>query len=456
MNALSVIEKQIGNVEAEMGIISAALCEARVVDSLADTLAAEDFSDPFLGHVYGLIVREHSLGRPVNPVTVRPYLEQEPAFRELGGLAWLADLTASSMSVMAAKGNAQQVRDFAARRRLIEGLREAIDQAGDLDRDVEESIAWADDVLSTARDGERATGEHSGADCVRSVIEKFDEPVTGVECGTIPSIDKLLGPIRPGHFVVGAGRPGMGKTATAISYAIGAARNGHGVLFVSLEMGAEELGERMAADLCAHIGVPYSRIRDRSLSPDQKREVCRAFDEVQDMPLQIVDRSGLRVSQLRTMVKRWKRRMAARGQSLELVIVDYLQLMRPDRKADRYEAITEISQALKEIAKEHKVGVFALSQLSRAVEQRADKRPMLSDLRESGQIEQDADAVLFFLRAEYYLRLVDPRDDAERIEWESALERCRGQIEFICAKRRNGATGSLTGEFRYEFQAVRG
>ena len=456
MNALSVIESQIGNIEAEMGIIGASLCETKVIDALADMVSYEDFSDPFLGQVYSLIVREHSLGRPVNPVTIRPFLEQEPSFRDLGGLAWLADLTANSMSVGAAKGNAQQVRDFAARRRLIEGLREAIDQAGDLDRDVEESIAWADDVLSTAREGEKATGEHSAADCVRSVVDAFDLPVTGVECGIIPSIDNLLGPMRPAHFVVGAGRPGMGKTATAISYALGAAKRGHGVLFVSLEMGASELGERMSADLCAHIGIPYSRIRDRSLNPDQKREVCRALGDVQDLPLQIVDRSGLKVSQLRTIVKRWKRRFAARGQNLDLVIVDYLQLMRPDRKAERYEAITEISQALKEIAKEHQLAVFALSQLSRAVEQRADKRPQLSDLRESGQIEQDADAVLFFLRDEYYLRLVEPRDDAECVEWEAALDKCRGQIEFICAKRRNGPTGSLKGEFRYEFQAVRG
>lgn len=456
MNAPAIIDPALVNCEAEMAIIASLLFEPGAVDGIADRLAPEDFGDMFLGHVYSLIVREHSLGRPVNPLTIRPFIEAEPAFAELGGTKWLAGMAQASVAVIVLNGSVDQVREMAARRRLVEGLSEAVGQANDLDRDLDEAIAWADDALSTAREGGSRSGESSGADCLRSVIEAFDEPVTGVECAVIPSIDNLLGPMRPGHFVVGAGRPGMGKTATAISYALGAAAKGHGVLFISLEMGAAELGERMAADMCAHIGIPYSKIRDRALNQDQKREICRAHNRMQDMPLQIVDRSGLKVSQVRTLVKRWKRRFAVRGQKLELVIVDYLQLMRPDRKADRYEAITEISQGLKETAKEHGVAVFALSQLSRAVEQRADKRPQLSDLRESGQIEQDADAVLFFLRDEYYLRLIEPRDAAERMEWEAALDKCRGQIEFICAKRRNGATGSLKGEFRYEYQAVRG
>lgn len=456
MNALSMIDTALNNPEAEMAIIASLLFEASAIDVVADMLAPEDFGEQFLGHVYSLIVREQALGRPVNPITIRPFLQADPRFEEIGGNRWLAGMANSAIAIVALKSSVEQVREFAARRRLIEGLSEAVEQASDPDRDVEEAIAWADDAISSARDGGTSTGERSGADCIKSVIDAFDEPVTGVECGIIPSIDKLLGPMRPGHFVVGAGRPGMGKTATAISYALGAASEGHGVLFISLEMGAAELGERMAADMCAHIGIPYSRIRDRSLNADQKREICRAHERMLDMPLQIVDMSGLKISKLRALVKRWKRRFAARGHKLELVIVDYLQLMRPDRKADRYEAITEISQGLKETGKEHGVAVFALSQLSRAVEQRADKRPQLSDLRESGQIEQDADAVLFFLRDEYYLRLNEPTDAAERVEWEAALAKCRGHIEFICAKRRNGATGSLTGEFRYEYQAVRG
>lgn len=456
MNAIHMIETPICNVDAEVSLISAMLCERKIIDAVADTLPAEDFADPFMGQVYGLIVREHSLGRTANPITIRPFLEGEPAFQELGGLSWLAELTSSTTSIIGAGESARQIAEFAQRRRLVSGLREAIAAAADYDQPIGTVIETADTAISSARSPGDAGNEFSAAQCLESVIAGFNEPVTGVECGIIPSIDQLLGPMRPSHLVIGAGRPGMGKTATAISYALGAAAKGHGVLFISLEMAAAELGERMAADLCLDHHIPYDKIRDRALNYEQQREVCRARTRLEDMPLQIVDRAGMSSAQLRTVARRWTRRFAARGQKLELVIVDYLQLMRADRKMDRYEAVTEISRSLKEIAKELGVAVFALAQLSRAVEQRADKRPMLSDLRESGQIEQDADAVLFFLRHEYYLRLAEPHGDEDRVKWETALQKCQGGIEFICAKRRNGRTGSMTGQFLYHYQAVRG
>jgi replicative DNA helicase len=457
MASLAVVENRIGNVEAEVAVIAAMLCEPGVIDRIADELRPDDFADAFLGFVYGTIIREYSLGRALNPVTLRPFLENEEGFKSLGGWPWLAGLGARPITAMAAAGNARQIRDMAQRRRLIEGLREAINSAADYETPIESLIEQADEAIASARNDGDECSEHSGADCLDAVIRGFDEPVTGVTCGNILSVDRLLGPMRPSHLVIGAGRPGMGKTATAISYALGAASKGHGVLFVSLEMGAEELGERMAADLCLHHRIPYSDIRDRTLSNEQKREICRARDRLAEMPLQIVDRAGTTPGQLRTMVRRWGRRFAARGQKLELVIVDYLQLMRADRKMSTYEAVSEISRSLKEIAKENELAVFALAQLSRAVEGRADKRPMLSDLRESGQIEQDADGVIFFLREEYYLRNAEPSEGHdERAQWERLMEACQGRIEFICAKRRNGQTGSLKGEFLYHFQAVRG
>lgn len=459
MMALQVVENKIGNVEAEMAVIAAMLCEPKIIDALADRLKSEEFVDLFLGYVYSLIIREHSLGRAATPITIRPLLESEPAFAELGGWNWLATLTGSvgAVSIISASSSASQITEFAQRRRLVEGLRETITLASDYDQPIAGLIEAADEAISAAREAGSDSAEYSGADCIRTVIDGFDQPITGTTCGNILSIDTLLGPMRPSHLVIGAGRPGMGKTATAISYALGAAAKGHGVLFVSLEMSADQLGERMAADLCLEHRIPHEAIRDRTLTDVQKREVCRAHSRLANLPLQIIDRGGLQVGRLRSIVRRWARRFEARGSKLELVIVDYLQLMRVDRKMDRFEAVGEISRSLKEIAKENDVAVFALAQLSRAVEQRGDKRPQLSDLRESGQIEQDADAVLFFLRQEYYLRLDEPAEGTERREkWEKALNDCQGRIEFICAKRRNGRTGSLTGDFLYHYQAVRG
>lgn len=460
MNAFTnEMKAPIGNVEAELAVVGALLCENRLIDRIADRLTSDDFADKFIGYVYALILREYAAGRPVNPITLKPLLADEPAFAELGGIGWLAELTSGKINTVAAAECADQIASLAARRRLVEGLREAIDQAGDLNENVETLIETADDAITAARDQGEEGFEYSAADALDKVIAGFNEPVTGVTCGNIPSIDKLLGPMRPSHLIIGGGRPGMGKTACAVSYALGAAERGHGVLFVSLEMGAEQLAERMAADLCFEgARIPYADIRDRRLNSEQQREICRARNRLAEMPLQIIDKGGINVSRLRLMVKRWKRRFAARGTPLELVVVDYLQLLRADKGLGQYEAVTEISKTLKEIAKDNDLAVFALAQLSRKVEQRGDKRPQLDDFRDSGQIEQDADAVLFFLRDEYYLRKEGQPEEhePEYADWRRRLDKCVGRIEFICAKRRNGQEGALIGNFFGPYQAVRG
>ena len=449
---------EIANVEAEAALLGGLMSDARLIDGVADMLAPADFSEGLHGRIYSAIVSQHSQGKLATPVTLRPFFEADEQMREVGGPGYLAQLTGSGAAVVGARDFAQQVRDLAQRRRLVEGLREAIDSASDYELPIAEMVEAADNALSAARDADENASEHSAADCLGMVIDGFDEAITGVECGVIPSIDNLLGPMRPKEFIIGAGRPGMGKTATAISYALGAAERGHGVLFFSLEMGAEQLAERMAADLCLDDRIPYASIRDRQLDSRQRMAVCRAREQIKEMPLQILDRHGLSIGAVRTLVRRWARRFEARGKKLELVVIDYIQLLRGDKRMDRYETVTEVSRSCKEIAKEHGLAVLGLAQLSREVEKRGDKRPQLSDLRESGQIEQDADAVLFFLRHEYYLRQEgEPApNDPKNAEWHRALDQCRGAIEFICAKRRSGETGSRTGQFLGQFQAVRG
>ena len=222
-----------------------------------------------------------------------------------------------------------------------------------------------------------------------------------------------------------------------------------------------ELMQRATSDVLfdGASGIPYEAIRDgRFTSDNARRRVYEAARVFRNMPLHLVDASSLTIGRLNMIVRRYQRRMEAAGQKLELVMVDYLQLLRPDFRTDNMNlAVSEVSRGLKAIAKQYDVGVMALAQLNRSVESRPDKRPMLSDLRDSGQIEQDADAVVFLYRDEYYLRQgKPPENDPRFIDWQAAMDKCAGNIDFIVAKRRNGPGGSATGRFFGAYQAVRG
>ena len=441
-----------GNEEAEAGLLSAMMHHNAFIDTVADKLEPEDFSDEFFGYVFGLMVKEHSLGHAVNPITLRSYLSPE-------GAAAVAGLAGSGATVLGARSFADQIADFAKRRRLTEGLTEALAGTASFATPVAEVTAQVEATLAeVTRQNEGAT-ELSAAQCARRALEAAQTSDTGVTCGIEP-LDRALGPIRRKNLAILAGRPGMGKSAVAISYGIGAAQQGMGVLMFSLEMSAEEIGERALCDVAFDQqhgpAVPYAALVNGDLTIEQGRTLARAASALEDLPFHVVDVGRLSVQKLALMVRRWKRRFAAKGQSLDLVIVDYLQKLRVQGQSNRFEVITEISQTLKEVAKDNDLGVLALAQLSRKVEERDDKRPQLPDLRESGQIEQDADAVLFLLRQEYYLRKAEPHpNSAERAEWESLLAECAGRIEFICAKRRKGMECTTEGRFYGSHQAVR-
>jgi replicative DNA helicase len=252
----------------------------------------------------------------------------------------------------------------------------------------------------------------------------------------------------------------MGKSILGMNIARAAAEQGHGVLFVTLEMRDTQLAMRLAADLCfdGHSGVNFSDIERGEVSAEQFARVHRAKEEIHDLPLIIADLPSIRIGALNALIRRNARQMAARNIKLELVIVDYLQLVDPDRQCDNRTAeITQVSRGLKMAAKANDVGVIALAQLSRKVEEREERRPRLADLRESGSIEQDADGVLFLYRPEYYLHQNEPPEGHERREkWEAGLRACAGDIELICAKRRQGETGIKHARFFGAFQTVRG
>lgn len=453
------------NVEAEAALIGALFNAPDRIEAARDIVTPGDFYTPLHRAIFGAMCAVSEKGGTPSPVTLRPYLADSKDLHEAGGLAYLVDLSSSAVSVIGLSDFARQIRDLAQRRALIDAMAEMIGRASKTDADdnigsiMEDADCSLTSILNRELTESAGIKQVSAAQAFEEMMQDFRAPQSGVTCGDIACLDDRLGPIRRHHLAIMAGRPGMGKTAASLSYAIGAAKRGHGVLFVTLEMSRMELMQRAAAAMIfdGYRGVPYELIRDGRAQGDDLRLLASTGREFRDLPLNIVDAGSLTIGRLNSIVRRWKRRMAAKGQSLDLVVVDYLQLLHPDSKTrSNYEAVSEVSRGLKAIAKTHDLGVMALAQLSRSVESRDDKRPMLSDLRDSGQIEQDADAVVFLYREEYYLRLAEPKDQSKRPEWKAALDEVKKQINFIIAKRRNGTTGTAIGEFHGAFQAVRG
>lgn len=438
--------------ETECFLVGSLFMDARRIDVIADMIAPQDFSSPILGAAFDWIVAEHARGGVVSPVAMRPTIEQHPHYEEMGGWGFLAAISTTTSLVSRPKDAAKIIAAAARKRRISEGLRGAI-ESGAEGASIEEMIDTADAAIVEATETKRTSQEVSGVGCMDRLMKRMEEDQTGVSCRIIQPLDDLVGTMRRKQFILMAGRPGMGKTAVALSYALGAAQNGHGVLFVSLEMSAEELAARAAADLSfdGPERVPYQAINDGCKTEPVYRAIMSARERMADMSLTIIDAGSLTIGRLNMLVRRIKRRMAAKGERLDLVVVDYLQLLRVDgQRRSNYETVSEISVSLKALAKDNDIAVLALAQLSREVEKRPDKRPQQSDLRDSGQLEQDADTIIFLLREEYYLRKEKPEG------WEAALEAVRGKIEFICAKRRNGPEGTAEGTFYTKYQAVRG
>jgi replicative DNA helicase len=446
------------NTDIEAELIGQLLMDNARFDAVADTIDPADFSVAVHGRIYESALREYSKGKSVTPMTLKSYMDGDPDYEALGGIGYLGGLTGMVSMGPGAFDLARELRELSQRRRMQAGLTEAAALCVDMNTEQSEIVDAADAALTG--DSKDTVHQPTGAECFDEMLAGFANKAQGVRCGRIRALDDLLGPIRPKQLVIGAGRPGMGKTALALSYAIGAAKAGHGVLFVSLEMSSEELAARMAADMCfdGDARVAFSAIRDGNFGPRQMDQIELARQEMKRLPFQVIDAGSLTTGRLASLVRRHARKMNAKGHKLELVVIDYLQLLRPDgRGKSAYEAVSEVSRSLKALAKDHSVGVFALAQLSREVEKRTDRRPQLSDLRDSGQIEQDADAVLFLMRQEYYMRQAEPEvTDPKRKQWEEAYAEVEGQIEFIIAKRRNGVTGSTYGLFHGKYQAVRG
>ena len=450
------------NVEAEAALLGALMVDNRLVEDTQLKLKPHHFFEPLHGRIYEAILKLTDSNRVANPVTLRPLFEADESIKELGGPAYLAQLTGSGAAVIGARDFAQQIYDLALLRALIGVGRDLVEGALDTSEDVAPlaQIERAEtELYRVAEEGGAEGRAKSFSDATKEALEMAERALnsgghlSGFTTG-LESLNAKIGGLHKSDLIIVAGRPGMGKSALGTNIAFAAARRfladmqdgieapksaGAPVALFSLEMSADQLATRILAE---QSGISSENLRMGRISQQEFRQLARAAAELQSLPLYIDDTPGLTIAALRTRARRLKRQ---RG--IGLVVVDYLQLLQGTSKSgdsNRVQEISEISRGLKQLAKEIDVPVIGLSQLSRAVEQREDKRPQLSDLRESGSIEQDADIVLFIYREDYYLAAKQPAEDhPDFAAWQEEMGRAYGRAEVIVAKQRHGATGKV-------------
>jgi replicative DNA helicase len=465
------------NIEAEQALLGAILINNEAYHRVGEYLRPEHFYEPVHARIFAAMARLIEGVRLADHVTLKLAFEDDEALRELDGAQYLARLARAAESIVNADDYGRLLHDLALKRGLIQVGEELVNKAYDasLPESGRGQIEAAEQRLFTlAQQGEVEGGFRgfpavltSAVTMVEAAYHK-DSRVTGVPTGLI-DLDDKLGGLQASDLVILAGRPSMGKTALAITVAANAAAtpavgpdaadlhsDTYAVGVFSLEMSAEQLAMRL---LSAQAELSSDDLRRGKLRDMDFKKVVQASQDLAGRPLFIDDTPALSVAALRTRARRLKRR-----HGLSLLVVDYLQLVRPasaSTQVNRVQEIAEITQGLKAIAKELNIPVLALSQLSRAVEQREDKRPQLADLRESGAIEQDADVVMFVYRDEYYQERSEPKqrpeETRERFEeryqgWQKRYEESRGIADLIIAKQRNGPIGSI----RLSFDAPRG
>jgi replicative DNA helicase len=457
------------NVEAEQQLLGAILTNNDVFDRVSSFLKPEHFFEPTHTRIYEIAAARIQKNALASPVTLKAFLEDDPGLKELGGPAYLARIAGAAISSFAARDYAQMIYDLAVRRELIRLGRDISSKAARVDvaSEPREQIVEAEQALySLAEQGQAERGFQSflkavtDAVMVANAAYQRDGGLAGISTGLI-DMDKKLGGLHPSDLLILAGRPSMGKTSLATNIAFNIAKtykrgqrpdgsegavNGGVVGFFSLEMSAEQLAARILSEAAE---VPSENIRRGDMTEGEFRRFVEAAKALEACPLYIDDTPALPIAQVAARARRLKR-----TQGLEVLIVDYLQLLRGSSRAEnRVNEVSEITQGLKAIAKELNIPVIALSQLSRQVENRDDKRPQLSDLRESGSIEQDADVVMFVFREEYYREREKPGDhDLEGMaKWQQVMEQVHGKAEVIIGKQRHGPIGTVDLSFEGRF-----
>ncbi|MCL4105282.1 UNVERIFIED_CONTAM: hypothetical protein GTU68_055413 [Idotea baltica] len=426
------------SIEAEQQLLGAILTNNDIYDRIASIISPQHFYDPVHARIYETAAARIAKNALASPVTLKAFLEEDEGLKELGGPAYLARLAGAAISAFAARDYAQIIYDLAIRRELIGLGRDISAKASKVDVSSEpaEQIVEAEQSLyKLSEQGQTESGFQSFLKAVTDAVNvanaayQREGGLAGLATDLI-DLDKKLGGLHRSDLLILAGRPSMGKTSLATNIAFNIAKRYKKVVgFYSLEMSAEQLAARILSEAAE---VPSEQIRRGDMTEVEFRRFVEAAKALEACPLYIDDTPALPISQLAARARRLKR-----THGLDVLIVDYLQLVRPATAKDsRVNEVSEITQGLKAIAKELDIPVVALSQLSRQVESREDKRPQLSDLRESGSIEQDADVVMFVFREEYY---------------KEEMERLHGRAEVVIGKQRHGPIGTVELSFEGRF-----
>ena len=453
----SKLEEHPNNIEAEQSVIGSILLSNEIFDEINMIIVSKNFYDPMHQKIFGAIEKLIYSGMLANPITLKNHFENEKD--ELNIPEYLVKVTKFSTSSRQAIEYSKLIYDLFVKRELIKISENVIDTAklNDLDNDGQKIIEnFEKSLFDLAEKGSFSNSLIKFDEAMRQTIEmassayKNDEGIVGVPTG-LTDLDDRLGGLHKSDLIIIAGRPSMGKTALATNIAFNAAKKFQdegkktSIAFFSLEMSSEQLSTRILAEQSR---IKSNDIRRGRISEEQFDKFIETSKDISELPLYIDETPAISIAALSNRARRIKRLYG-----LDMVVIDYIQLMRASNFKDgRVQEISEITQGLKALAKELSVPVVALSQLSRAVEARDDKKPQLADLRESGSIEQDADVVMFVYREAYYLERKEPRPaTVEHAEWQAKMNEVSSLAEIIIGKQRHGPTGNIMLEFEAMF-----
>lgn len=458
------------NIEAEQALLGAILLNNDAFYRVSDFLKPGHFYEPLHRKIYEVVGELIRMGKIASPVTIKTFLPTDAKVGDMTIPFYVARLVAEAVTVINAADYGRAIYDLATRRALITVGEDMVNIAYDapVDMSPQEQIEDAERRLfELAETGRYDGGFESFTDAIKTAVDMAnaafmrDGGLSGIATG-FRDLDRRMGGLQPSDLIILAGRPGMGKSSLATNIAFHIANsyepaqqadgsfkaaNGGVVGLFSLEMSSEQLATRIISE---QTEIPSSKIRRGEITEADFEKLVGCAQMMQKLPLYIDQTGGISIAQLAARARRLKRQ---RG--LDVIIIDYVQLMTGASKRaseNRVQEITEITTGLKALAKELNVPIVALSQLSRQVESREDKRPQLSDLRESGSIEQDADVVMFVYRDDYYLKNKEPEKGTQQhIEWEEKLRTVEGKAEVIIGKQRHGPTGTVFMGFQGEF-----
>ncbi len=451
------------NIDAEQALLGAILANNQAIEKVEDFLEENDFSDRINNLIYSTIKKIIQKGQLADINTVKLYLENQEEFKKNGGLEYLLKISDNSISIINSKQYGEIIHDLAIRRKLISLGTDLVNNSflsddGQNSSEIIEKVE--ENLFNLSNDGDIQRGPKSFEEILSNAIDhaekayKKSDEVVGIKSG-LSDFDKKIGGLHKSDLIIIAGRPSMGKTAfaTNIAYNISKEKGVNkdkidkNVLFFSLEMSSDQLATRIMSEISQ---ISSEGIRTGNLSKNDFNKIIAASDNLKKLSLFIDDSPALTISSIRTRARRLKRKMG-----LDLIVIDYLQLISSESRNlndNRVKEISDITRGLKAIAKDLNIPVVALSQLSRKVEDREDKRPQLADLRESGSIEQDADLVVFLYREEYYLARTEPQEGTEKhAAWTNKMDEVHNVAEVIIAKHRHGPISKVKLHFNASY-----